>query len=59
MAPLARTFEMNSATGDHSDAENSSSHRGIISVPTKTGGDRDSEEVAEIHVEGDKDTRTH
>ncbi len=49
--------EMHSTIGDASDSENRPSQGELISVPTKTGSDRDSEEVAEIHVEGDKDTR--
>lgn len=51
--PFDQDIEMNSVAGDHSDGED----RGLISVPTKTRGDRDSEEVTEIHVEGDKDAR--
>ena len=46
-------IEMNSVTGENSDAED----RGPISVPTKAEAHRNSEEVAEIHVEGDKDTQ--
>jgi ubiquitin carboxyl-terminal hydrolase 4/11/15 len=56
-------IEMNSAA-DNSDTEKAPAsgeavHDGMISVPAKVGpgNNRDSEEVAEIHLDGDKETR--
>jgi ubiquitin carboxyl-terminal hydrolase 4/11/15 len=41
-----------------SDIQNEAWERkGVLSVPAKAGSDRDSDEVAEIHVEGDKTAR--
>lgn len=47
-------IDMSSTVADQSDGENS---KDVISVPPKAGSDRDSDEVAEIHVEGEKGSR--